>query len=86
MNAQVHQLAEAREYSEARYEREREEIRQTYGDSSVEAAEQAIRKMAERLAAGSEAVTVTAEEIGAPSGYAMPRDQSQFHFASFVRG
>lgn len=38
MNAQVHQLAEAREYSEARYEREREEIRQTYGDSSVEAA------------------------------------------------
>lgn len=37
MNAQVHQLAEARAYSEAQFDCEREDIRKTYGDSGVEA-------------------------------------------------
>jgi hypothetical protein len=46
----------------------------------------AVKKLASRIQSGSENLRISVEEVAANSGFAMPRDQSVFMSASFVRG
>ena len=46
----------------------------------------AIKKLSERLAAGSEHVIAVAEEVATASGFSVAKDMSMYPKASFVRG
>lgn len=80
MNAQVHHLADAREMREAEFERERERIRETYGDNNVEAGAQRDQALARLFYRSG----WTQERLAAKEGCSRPYVTRKLLFGAFL--